>query len=195
MTKSTESLSFLGVFLVHKSCHPRNSTLRPFFRKTNTAIAFGRSKNLGLEIFVANGATTSRHAPRRNLRRTTVCSPENQRLKTTSQLPRQQHVSPSNHSLLATCQQCPITLPCPVSCHRSATCHPVPRHQSFKNCKFAPHLQKITESPLYFLKLQNHPYTFQNCTFAPKISQNCNIGPKIFIITILPLFQKIVPTS
>jgi hypothetical protein len=147
VTESTESLSFLGVFLVHKSCHPRNSTLRPFFRKTNTTIAFGRSKNLGLEIFVANEATNSRHDPRRNLRRTTVSSPENhapppenQRLKTTSQLPRQQHVSPSNHSLLATCQQCPITLPCPVSCHRSATCHPVPHHQSFKNCKFAPHL-------------------------------------------------------
>jgi hypothetical protein len=74
--KSTESLSFLGVFLVQESFHPRNSILRPFFRKTNTSIASERSKNLRLEIFVANGATIRRHAPRRSCRRTTVPAAE-----------------------------------------------------------------------------------------------------------------------
>jgi len=70
--KSTESLSFLRVFLTKKSCHPQNSTLQPFFRKTNAAIAFGRPKNLGVEVFVTNVASTSRQTPRRSSRRTTT---------------------------------------------------------------------------------------------------------------------------
>lgn len=72
MQESTESLSFLRLFLEFKSCHPRNSTLRPFFHKTNAAIAFGRPKNLGLEVFVTNGASTSRQTPCRSSRRTTT---------------------------------------------------------------------------------------------------------------------------
>jgi len=70
--ESTESLSFLRVFLTKKSCHLRNSTLRPFFCKTNAAIAFGRPKNLGLEVFVTNGASTSHQMPHQSSRRTTT---------------------------------------------------------------------------------------------------------------------------
>ncbi|KEH22240.1 hypothetical protein MTR_7g034735 [Medicago truncatula] len=72
-----ESFSFLKVFLKKKSCHLRNSTLRPFLRQTNATIAFRRPKNLGLEVFVTNGgASTSRQTTRQSSGRTTNMLPQ-----------------------------------------------------------------------------------------------------------------------
>jgi hypothetical protein len=49
--------------LVQQSCHPRNSTWRPFFRKTNTVVVFRRSENLRIQNFTAKLQPTRPHAP------------------------------------------------------------------------------------------------------------------------------------
>jgi hypothetical protein len=61
--KSTESWKFSWGVIVKESCHPRNSTLRPFFRKTSTAIVFRRSENLRIRNFAATGLITRPNAP------------------------------------------------------------------------------------------------------------------------------------
>ena len=187
MKESTESLSFLRVFLKKKSCHPWNSTLRPFFCKTNAAIAFGRPKNLRLEVFVTNRASTSRQTTRRTTTRCHAQSPEVRGWRRPVSSHLSCHVSlPANHlpPRVKNTHYPGMSSHRQVSHHIPATCHPVPRHYPVNQ-----NFQKLQICPKTFSKLQICPETFWNYKITPQLSKFAELP--LYFLKLLLFFLEL----
>ena len=196
MQESTESLSFLRVFLEFKSCHLETLLCGHFFTKLTPPLRSEGRKTLDWRFL-------SPTEPPRAVKRLAgvLAGPPpaatgSQRLKTTSQQPPQLPRVTSSQSLTAKCQPDTSPLACPVidksattSLPRVTLCHVITQSPKisriykfdpklFRNCSFAPKFSEIAKLPLNFHKLQ----------FCPSTFENCRITPVFFEIAKVPLF-------
>ena len=183
--ESTESLSFLRVFLKERVATLKTLLCGHFFAKLTSPLRSEGRKTLDLRFL-------SPKEPPRDAKRLAGPPPAATHSRRKSEVEDDQSAANS----AATCHFQPITyrhvstthITLGLSSHRQvshhipATCHLVSRHhpvtQISRNNIFVLKLFVITELPQNELKIQNYPYTFKNCT----------ITPVFFEIAKLPLF-------